>query len=173
MRLSSWFFLLTLFAPAIAYADYAEECQSEGCNGEEVRELWQSYKEECINEGCSHEEVIELAGNPQSVNAMLNDFRSRGFQVLDNSPGPNCTATGTLAKCRFVLLMCQDWYFCPNGRDACPPDEPFCPGGNTSSAWYVCGGCIGWSARQQIPQLPGTEGTGTPGAAPRSAPAAK
>ena len=135
---------LVFCLPALALADYAEECLSEGCSDEEVRELYQSYKEECINEGCSHEEVIELAGNAQSVNAMLDHFRRLGFKVLDNSPGPGCSPTGTLAKCAGFLLMCQDWYFCPDGKDACPPDEPFCPGGNTKSSWYVCGGCIGF-----------------------------
>jgi len=61
--------------------DYKEECQSEGCSGEEVSELYSSYQEECIGEGCSYEEVIELAGGSGSVNAMLNDFQSRGWQV--------------------------------------------------------------------------------------------
>jgi hypothetical protein len=144
MRLRHLWFLLVLLSPVAAFADYAEECQSEGCNGEEVRELYQSYQEECIHEGCSHEEVIELAGKAGSVSAMLDEFRRRGYKVLDNSPGPGCTATGTLAKCRFIVLTCQDWYFCPGGTDQCPADEPFCPGGNTKSAWYACGICIGF-----------------------------
>lgn len=137
-----------LFSPLVleaVLADYAEECLSEGCNDEEVRELYSWYAEECINEGCSHEEVIELAGGAGSVNAMLDEFRRRGFKVLDNSPGPGCSATGTTTKCAAILLLCQDWYFCPGGTDACPPDDPLCPGGNTKSSWYVCGGCIGFS----------------------------
>jgi hypothetical protein len=127
-----------------AFADYKEECLSEGCSSEEVDELYSSYKEECINEGCSHEEVIELAGHPDAVNDMLNEFRRRGFQVLDNSPGPGCSATGSRTRCVLVTMWCQDWYFCPGGTDACPPDDPFCPGGNTSSAWYICGACFGF-----------------------------
>ncbi|MGZ5443167.1 MAG: hypothetical protein ACXW5U_14255 [Thermoanaerobaculia bacterium] len=63
------------------YEDYAEECQSEGCDGEEVRELYVSYQEECLSEGCDIEEVIELAGNSGAVNAMVNDFQSRGWTV--------------------------------------------------------------------------------------------
>jgi hypothetical protein len=63
------------------HEDYAEECQSEGCDGEEVSELYSSYQEECIGEGCGAEEIIELAGGAGSVNAMLNDFQSRGWQV--------------------------------------------------------------------------------------------
>lgn len=132
---------LALAAPE-ARADFAEECLREGCNAEEVRELYASYKEECINEGCSHEEVIELAGGAQHVNAMLAEFRRRGFQVLDNTP-TGCTPTGTIAKCRLFLMTCQDWYFCPGGKDSCA-GEFACPGGNTKSAWYVCGGCFGW-----------------------------
>jgi hypothetical protein len=62
--------------------DYAEECQSEGCDGEEVSELYSSYQEECIGEGCDTEEVVELAGNRDAVNAMLRDFQSRGKTVL-------------------------------------------------------------------------------------------
>lgn len=136
--------LLLVLPPLTSFADYAEECQSEGCSGEEVRELYQSYKEECINEGCSHEEVIELAGHPGSVNAMLEEFRRRGFKVLDNSPGPGCTATGSQTKCALFVMVCRDWYFCPGGTDACAPNDLFCPGGNTASAWYPCGACFGF-----------------------------
>ena len=136
--------LFCLVISPFALADYDEECISEGCSGEEVRELYSSYKEECINEGCSHEEVIELAGNSSQVNAMLDEFRRRGFEVLDNSPGPSCRPTGTTTKCAAVFFLCQDWYFCPGGTDVCPPDDPFCPGGNTSSSWYVCGACFGF-----------------------------
>lgn len=128
-----------------SYADYAEECLSEGCNTEEVKELYRSYKEECINEGCSHEEVIELAGNAGSVNAMLNNFRNRGWRVLDaNSPGSGCSATGSTTGCAGIFLMCQDWYFCPGGTDSCVGEHFACPGGNTSSAPYVCGVCFGF-----------------------------
>ena len=74
---------------------------------------------------------------------MLEEFRKRGFQVIDNTP-TGCTATGTVAKCRGIVLTCQDWYFCAGGKDACPPDDRFCPGGNTKSSWYACGLCIGF-----------------------------
>jgi hypothetical protein len=127
--------------PASSSADYQEECLSEGCNNEEVDELYDSYQEECLNEGCSNEEKIELAGGPQFVNQMLSEFRRRGFKVAEE--GNNCVATGTIAKCRLFLLTCQDWYQCPTGSDSCE-GEFACPGGNTSSSWYVCGGCIGF-----------------------------
>ena len=136
-------FFLLFASPVLA--DYGEECLSEGCSDEEVSELYASYAEECLNESCSPEEVIELAGGAGNVNAMLDEFRRRGFKVLENSPGIGCTATGTKTKCVAFLFLCQDWYFCPGGKDACPPDDQFCPGGNTKSSWYVCGGCIGFS----------------------------
>lgn len=63
------------------HEDYHEECQSEGCSGEEVSELFESYQEECNGEVCDTEEVKEIAGGAGSVNAMLNDFQSRGFPV--------------------------------------------------------------------------------------------
>jgi hypothetical protein len=139
------FLILSFFLfSSLSMADYGEECLSEGCSGEEVRELYSSYAEECINEGCSHEEVIELAGGAGNVNAMLDEFRRRGYKVLDNLPGPGCTPTGSTAKCAGFLQICQDWYFCPGGKDACPPNDQFCPGGNTKSSPYVCGGCFGF-----------------------------
>ncbi|HEX9640195.1 MAG TPA: hypothetical protein VGB13_02660 [Candidatus Krumholzibacteria bacterium] len=125
-------------------ADYAEECLSEGCSREEIEELYESYDEECLNEGCSREELIELAGGPQHVNAMLQKFRDLGYKVADSDGGASqCRATGTIAKCRVFLLTCQDWYQCPTGSDSCE-GEFGCPGGNVSSAWYVCGGCFGF-----------------------------
>lgn len=128
-------------------ADYAEECLSEGCSDHEVEELYESYDEECLNEGCSREEVIELAGGPQFVNQMLQDFRDRGFEVAEEDSGASqCRGTGTMTQCAVILLLCQDWYFCPDaGPDQCQPDDLFCPGGNTQSSWYVCGGCFGFS----------------------------
>lgn len=143
MRLLGWVALLALIPPSLAVADYSEECLHEGCSAEEVRELYSSYKEECIHEGCSPEEVIELAGGTGAVNAMLNDFRKRGFQVLNNTPGTGCFANGTIAKCRFLVLTCQDWYTCPGGHDSCA-SEPACPGGNTKGSWYACGICFGF-----------------------------
>jgi hypothetical protein len=138
------FFSLFLLSSSV-FATYGEECLSEGCNDEEVRELYASYQEECINEGCSHEEVIELAGGAQFVDAMLSEFNRRGWKTLPGSPGSGCTATGTKTKCAALVFLCQDWYFCPGGTDACSPDDIFCPGGNTSSSWYACGVCLGFS----------------------------
>jgi hypothetical protein len=136
--------LVLVLSPYGAAADYGEECLSEGCSDHEVRELYDSYREECINEGCSNEELIELAGGPQHVNAMLQAFRDRGYEVAGSDGGASqCRATGTIAKCRVFLLTCQDWYQCPTGSDDCK-GEFACPGGNTSSAWYVCGGCLGF-----------------------------
>jgi hypothetical protein len=143
IRFAVVFVLISFVSFSDALADFAEECLSEGCNDEEVNELYSSYRSECIDEGCSHEEVIELAGGPQHVDAMLQEFRRRGFEVLDNSPGPNCQATGSRTSCVFVANWCQDWYFCPGGTDSCA-DDPFCPGGNTSNAYYLCGACFGF-----------------------------
>lgn len=42
--------------------DFAEECDSEGCSREEVRELWATFSHECFTEGCWMEEVAENAG---------------------------------------------------------------------------------------------------------------
>ena len=36
----------------VALGNYSEECLAEGCNAEEVNELYASYKEECLGEGC-------------------------------------------------------------------------------------------------------------------------
>lgn len=133
---------LLLVIPNVCFANFREECLSEGCSNEEVRELYSSYAEECLNEGCSREELIELAGGPQFVTQMLEKFRSLGFRVA-GSDASQCRATGTIAKCRVFLLTCQDWYQCPTGTDNCE-GEFACPGGNVSSAWYVCGGCFGF-----------------------------
>ena len=80
---------------------YAEECQSEGCDGEEVNELYATYQEECLNEGCDIEEVAETAGGHNSVNAMLDEFQRRGLRIsactfnpLRPPPGLNNAATG-------------------------------------------------------------------------------
>ncbi len=67
--------------PSSTGETYQEECQSEGCEGEEVRELHESYREECLDEGCDIEEVAELAGGLGSVNAMMDDFSARGWEV--------------------------------------------------------------------------------------------
>jgi hypothetical protein len=61
--------------------DYAEECTSEGCDGEEVSEMYATYREECLSEGCDIEEVSEVAGGRDAINGMLNDFQRRGFAV--------------------------------------------------------------------------------------------
>jgi hypothetical protein len=139
------YFAALLFAP-ISWADYAEECAHEGCSDEEVRELYDSYKEECINEGCSKEEIIELAGRPEQVNAMLAHFRKLGLKVREEDlPAGDCAATGTVTKCAAVLLMCKDYYQCPTGKpDLCREGDFFCPGGNETSSWYVCGACLGF-----------------------------
>lgn len=79
---------------------YDEECQSEGCDGEEVEEMHEDYESECFEESCNTEEVREIAGSRGAINAMLNDFQARGLRVsgcdfvgpCQPSPGNN-TAT--------------------------------------------------------------------------------
>lgn len=66
---------------------YQEECLSEGCSNEEIRELWASFSHECFVEGCWTEEVFELSGGPHyhhdpyhwqsRIPAMFHAFRTR------------------------------------------------------------------------------------------------
>jgi hypothetical protein len=98
--------------PDSSQEDYREECLQEGCDGEEVSELYESYESECREETCSYEEVREIAGARSAVNAMLNNFQSRGWAVnncdfigpCDWSPGDN-NATGDTA---FDAFCTQD-----------------------------------------------------------------
>lgn len=122
----------TMVSKKVATNDYQEECLSEGCSDEEVRELWVSYKEECINEGCSKEEIIELGGTPQGALAMLRHFKRLGFEVRDKDfLDLDCTGIKTDTKCIGVLMFCKDFWQCPSGVH--------------ESSWYVCGGCLGAS----------------------------
>jgi hypothetical protein len=109
--------------------DYNEECLHEGCSGEEVEELHESYDEECFGEGCSQEEVVELAGTPEVVNAMLDDFAARGLKV---SPEHRCDAKCidehrcTFTSCKGFVQTC-----CGTGKKrgwcvgiwSCPPER--------------------------------------------------
>jgi hypothetical protein len=74
--------------------DYREECEGEGCNNEEIRELWDSFQSECFQETCWTEEVFELSGGARyhqepyhgdtKMVAMFNAFRYRlGKQFQD------------------------------------------------------------------------------------------
>ncbi len=111
--------------------DYQEECLSEGCSSEEVKELYASYYEECIGEGCSKEEIYELAGSPQAADQMCRDFAQRGFQVRpQDCAGLNPTCTGTTTSCYGVVLVCDDHCTFPDGSKR-PP--------------YACGACLGLS----------------------------
>jgi hypothetical protein len=79
---------------------YLEECQNEGCDVEERRELHASYESECFEETCSYEEVREIAGRRDSINPMMDDFQARGWKVSGchrwggcfYSPGNNTTS---------------------------------------------------------------------------------
>ncbi|MFN0214188.1 MAG: hypothetical protein ACKVT2_08025 [Saprospiraceae bacterium] len=79
---------------------YKEECQNEGCNGEEIDEMAGSYEGECREESCNFEEVREIAGATNSVNAMLNHMIARGYNISSChfwggcviSPGNNTTS---------------------------------------------------------------------------------
>lgn len=110
--------------------DYQEECLSEGCSDEEVRELHSGYTEECLNEGCSKEEVFELGGTASGAIEMMRAFRQHGwdfdpsdFQGID----PFCAGTET--SCIGVVLTCNDNCTYPDG---------------STSSTYVCGACFGF-----------------------------
>jgi len=66
---------------ASVMADFEEKCVEESCDTEESEELHESYESECFEESCDVEEVREIAGRRGNINAMLNDFQSRGFAV--------------------------------------------------------------------------------------------
>lgn len=114
---------------AVVHATYQEECLSEGCSGEEVSEMHHSYQEECLNEGCSQEEITELGGSGPGAQAMLMDFRRRGFQVRPQDQGISPACRGTTTSCFFFVLVCDDNCFYPDGTKAAP---------------YACGGCGGF-----------------------------
>jgi hypothetical protein len=76
--------------PRTTEADtYYEECVSEVCTREEVREMWIIYSEECCGgEGpCSYEEIRELAGGQPWVPQMLQTFLRRGFPLCPGHLG--------------------------------------------------------------------------------------
>ncbi|AGC48971.1 hypothetical protein MYSTI_07699 [Myxococcus stipitatus DSM 14675] len=108
--------------------DYHEECQSEGCDTEELRELHASYASECLDEGCSPEEVIELAGHPDAVDAMRAAFQQHGWRI-DPKHFPACRLELTETSCALLALLCKDHYLCLDGAQ--------------ESAWYGCGFCVG------------------------------
>lgn len=90
--------LLTLALPTrMANADFEEECVEEECDGEELEEMHEDYADECLEETCDVEEVRELAGTRGNINALLDAFQSRGFQIdacsrvgaCSPSPGDN------------------------------------------------------------------------------------
>ena len=56
--------VFTLATPASA--NYREECENEGCNTEEISELYNSYKSECIDSSCSKQDVQNIAGHKYS-----------------------------------------------------------------------------------------------------------
>jgi hypothetical protein len=67
--------------------DYKEECVSEGCDKEELQELWNSMQSECGSEVCWTEEVFELSGGPHyqydpytngsQIPALMTAFRTK------------------------------------------------------------------------------------------------
>lgn len=115
--------------------DYLEECTNEGCNKEEVKELYLSYKEECCGEfQCSAEEVRELGGNTQATAQMKEKWRQYGYNTV--CPTSNCSHVATSTSCYFLVLVCHDKWSCPG------------QGIITNS--YACGGCFGaWSDKPQ------------------------
>jgi hypothetical protein len=106
----------TMISKKVTMRDYQEECLSEGCSTEEVRELYASYREECINEGCSKEEVIELGGTPSGALAMLAHFRKLGYEVREKDfMNLQCTPIGSETQCAALVFLCKDIWQCPDG----------------------------------------------------------
>ena len=102
MKLLQWIrliLMLILLVPS-ASADFEEECVEESCDTEESEEMHESYESECFEENCDVEEVREIAGRRGNINALLNDFQSRGFTInachrvgpCTPSPGNNTTS---------------------------------------------------------------------------------
>lgn len=119
----------TIVSKRVTASNYQEECLSEGCSTEEVKELWRSYNEECLHEGCSREEVIELGGSPSGALAMKDHFLRLGLKINEKDfQFLNCSPIGTETACWAVVLMCKDSWQCPNGVH--------------QSSWYACGGCF-------------------------------
>jgi len=119
----------TLVAEKIRADNYQEECLSEGCSTEEVRELYAWYREECISEGCSKEEVIELGGTPSGALAMLQHFRRLGYEVREKDfLNLQCSPIGTETTCAALVFLCKDSWQCPDGIH--------------KSSWYACGVCF-------------------------------
>lgn len=71
--------------------DYNEECRNEGCETEELVEMYESYESECREETCDVEEVRETAGRRDVINEMLNAFIARGWAVSPCDFVGNCT----------------------------------------------------------------------------------
>jgi hypothetical protein len=61
--------------------DYYEECTKEGCDREEVRELYRSFRTECYSEECWMEEVAELAGGTVQQDGAGQWYFTRGAAV--------------------------------------------------------------------------------------------
>lgn len=102
-------------------ATYNEECLSEGCDREELRDLYDSFQNECFVEGCWAEEVFELAGadradNPfapqTKINQMFGAFeRDLGVRIpsvgFRTDPRPNLI-TGILERIGVITIgKCQ------------------------------------------------------------------
>lgn len=65
-----------------AYANYNEECLNEGCDNEEVFELYNSYTTECLQERCYYEEVHELAGGSAVAPSKVLDSNQLHYRMF-------------------------------------------------------------------------------------------
>ncbi|WAS90636.1 hypothetical protein [Nannocystis punicea] len=139
---NAWFYVGALFLVAlsigrggsaedeVAADNYNEECLHEGCDTEEVRELYSSYEEECIGEGCSKEEIVELGGTPPAALTMLRHFQDLGWTVREHDlQGLDCSFSHTETKCTAFVLWCKEFWLCPEGVH--------------ERSWSACGGCLG------------------------------
>ncbi len=128
----SYAFVLRMAPPTDALFNYQEECNAEGCNSEEIEELYESYAEECLHEGCRKEEIIELGGNPSGALDMLREFQNRGYQVDDTDfMNLACDYLGREEKSYGPVFVCRDSWQCQDGVH--------------QSSWFACGFFFKWS----------------------------
>ena len=76
-------------SPTTANATYNEECINEGCDSEELEELFDTFWHECASEGCHTEEIRELSGGKFSKNNLR--FATRMFIAFENRLGKDLT----------------------------------------------------------------------------------
>lgn len=91
--------------------NWHEECQVEGCDQEELQELYNTYSEECLNEACDTGEVRRDAGGDQYIDPMLANFLAAGWVVnsqnFQSAMGPPAGALWWYTGCENTGLVTQ------------------------------------------------------------------